>query len=197
MVSPRYIDHHIDLLQKTRSQSYGLEKKIPKILSSVDLLNQGKKIYSQVILFYAPGMKNVAEETERLSDGKVRLGSILWNKFPDGTPQIYIEHSEEIKNSSVAFLASCDTVDNIFEQLAVLYELPNYLAKKLTVVLPFFTTGTMERVEKYGQIATAHTLAKLFSIIPYACEGPTQLCIFDIHALQVIIKYNIGTILFL
>lgn len=54
----------------------------------------------------------------------------------------------------------------------------------MTVVLPFFATGTMERVEKLGQIATASTLARIFSIIPYACEGPTQLCIFDIHALQ-------------
>lgn len=38
-----------------------------------------------------------------------------------------------------------------------------YLAKSFTVILPYFPTGTMERVDTEGQIATAKVLfAKYF-----------------------------------
>lgn len=43
----------------------------------------------------------------------------------------------------------------------------------------------MERVETEGQIATAHTLARILSSIPLSCEGPAKLVIYDIHTLQV------------
>ena len=36
-----------------------------------------------------------------------------------------------------------------------------YLARSVIVVLPYFPTGTMERVEEEGQIATAATLARV------------------------------------
>jgi len=38
--------------------------------------------------------------------------------------------------------------------------------ESLTVVLPFYPTGTMERVVKEGQIATASTLARIFNTLP-------------------------------
>jgi hypothetical protein len=43
----------------------------------------------------------------------------------------------------------------------------------------------MERVETEGQIATAHTLARILSTIPLSVEGPAKLVIYDIHTLQV------------
>ena len=42
----------------------------------------------------------------------------------------------------------------------------------------------MERVEEYGRIATAKTLARLLSSIPTGAHGPVQICICDIHTLQ-------------
>jgi hypothetical protein len=76
-----------------------------------------------------------------------------------------------------------------------------YLAKSVTVILPYFPTGTMERVDHEGQIATAkvslpwwlsllcavltsQTLATQLSCIPLSRKGPVQIVIFDIHALQ-------------
>ncbi|KAH7289422.1 hypothetical protein KP509_30G001000 [Ceratopteris richardii] len=53
-----------------------------------------------------------------------------------------------------------------------------------TLVLPFFPTGTFERMEDEGDIATAFTLARILSNIPISRGGPTSLVIFDIHALQ-------------
>lgn len=60
-------------------------------------------------------MEEVAHEAEKLSDGKMKLGKIRWDTFPDGTPQIYIEDVENLKNMNVAFLASCNSTDKIFE----------------------------------------------------------------------------------
>lgn len=42
----------------------------------------------------------------------------------------------------------------------------------------------MERVEIEGQVATAHTMAMLFSAIPPSRSGPVDIFIVDIHALQ-------------
>ena len=52
-------------------------------------------------------------------------------------------------------------------------------------VLPFFPTGTLERVESEGDVATAFTMARILSNIPLSRGGPTSIVIFDIHALQV------------
>ena len=51
-------------------------------------------------------------------------------------------------------------------------------------MLPFFATGTMERVERLGEVATAAALAHLLSAIPSCAEGPVQIVVLDIHALQ-------------
>jgi phosphoribosylpyrophosphate synthetase len=53
-----------------------------------------------------------------------------------------------------------------------------------TLVLPYFPTGTAERVEAEGDVATAVTLARILSHIPLSRGGPTSVVIFDIHALQ-------------
>lgn len=52
-------------------------------------------------------------------------------------------------------------------------------------MLPFFPTGTAERVEAEGEVATAFTMARMLSNIPLSRGGPTSVVIFDIHALQV------------
>lgn len=42
----------------------------------------------------------------------------------------------------------------------------------------------MEREETEGQVATAKTLATLLSTVPLTARGPSQIMVFDIHALQ-------------
>lgn len=56
-----------------------------------------------------------------------------------------------------------------------MYSLPGYWAKSLTLVLPYFPTGTMERVDYEGQIATAKTLARMLSAIPLCANGKNHL----------------------
>ena len=55
--------------------------------------------------------------------------------------------------------------------------------KSLTVVLPFYPVGTMERVIREGQVATANSYAQMFSNLP-SCGCPTRLLTYDLHTLQ-------------
>jgi phosphoribosylpyrophosphate synthetase len=73
----------------------------------------------------------------------------------------------------------------MFEQLAVIYALPRMFVASFTLILPFFPTGTSERVEDEGEVATAASLARMLSGIPLSRGGPTSMVVFDIHALQV------------
>jgi phosphoribosylpyrophosphate synthetase len=57
-------------------------------------------------------------------------------------------------------------------------------SKAFKIILPYYPTGTMERVDQDGQIATAATLAKMVSNVPMTLSGPAQIILFDIHALQ-------------
>ncbi len=59
---------------------------------------------------------------------------------------------------AVIFIASFHSVDVIFEQISMLYQIPRYMAHSCTVILPYFPTGTMERIDQEGQVATAKVL---------------------------------------
>lgn len=137
------------------------------------------------ILFYAPEMQKLAEEIRSCS-GKniITLGEIEWSEFADKWPNIFIRHSEQIRHSHVLFLASLHNPSMIFAQISLLYHLPKYLCRSLKILLPYFPTGTMERIQIQGEIATAYSLAQMLSSIPLTRTGPPEIVIFDIHALQ-------------
>lgn len=84
----------------------------------------------------------------------------------------------------MAFLASFSSPAVIFEQISVIFALPKLFIASFTLVLPFFPTGSFERVEEEGDVATAFTLARILSMIPKSRGGPTSVVIYDIHALQ-------------
>ncbi|KAG5067881.1 hypothetical protein JHK85_000258 [Glycine max] len=137
----------------------------------------------KVVLFYCAETKALAEKIAAETDA-IELRSISWGKFPDGFPNIFIPNAQGIRGMHVAFLASFSSPAVIFEQIPVIYALPKLFIASFTLVLPFFPTGTSERMEDEGDIATAFTLARLLSNIPISRGGPTSLVTFDIHALQ-------------
>ncbi|GFZ21228.1 phosphoribosyl pyrophosphate (PRPP) synthase 3 [Actinidia rufa] len=126
---------------------------------------------------------SLAERIAAESDA-IELRSITWRTFEDGFPNLFISNAQGIRGQHVAFLASFSSPGVIFEQLSVIYALPKLFVSSFTVVLPFFPTGTFERMEEEGDVATAFTLARILSNIPISRGGPTSLVIFDIHALQ-------------
>ena len=135
-------------------------------------------------LLSCPQMFDVAEQVVEASDGEIDLNFIDWDYFPDGFPNIMIHYAESLEGHDAAFLASFDSPGDIFTQLGVIYALPRYLIRSLRIILPYFPTGTMERVEVEGQIATAMTLARMISGTPLTKSGPAEIVIYDIHALQ-------------
>ena len=138
-----------------------------------------------MFLFYAREMQNLAEEIQSCTDQhRIELGDIDWKTFADNWPNLFIRNVERIRNSHVLFLASLHNPQTIFEQLSLLYHLPKYLCRSLTVLLPYFPTGTMERIQVQGEIATAYSLAQMLSAIPSTRTGPCEIVILDIHALQ-------------
>ena len=155
-------------------------------------------VMDHVLLYFHPSMCVLAEKITKVLKEKalntdipgiryrtVELrNDIMWDKFSDGWPKLFINNVDQVKGRDVLFLASFHTPDAMFEQLSILYSMPKYLANSFVVILPLFTTGTMERIDKEGQIATAKVLASLLSAIPLTTRGPPQIVIFDIHALQ-------------
>ncbi|MQL82330.1 hypothetical protein Taro_014808 [Colocasia esculenta] len=137
----------------------------------------------QVHLFYCVECEELARKVASLSDA-IQLRSINWRNFADGFPHLYINDAQDIRGQHVAFLASFSSPGVIFEQLSVIYALPRLFVASFTLVLPFFPTGSFERMEEEGDVATAFTLARMLSVVPISRGGPTSLVIYDIHALQ-------------
>ena len=136
-------------------------------------------------LYYCPQMKDLAKAiAAQPSHLDIQTREISWKKFPDGFPNLFVEGAESIRGKHVAFLASFNNPETIFEQISVIYSLPKMFIASFTLILPFFPTGTAERVDREGEIPTAVTLARILSHIPLSRGGPTGMITFDIHALQ-------------
>lgn len=142
------------------------------------------KLQKDCVLFFTPDTEELASKIADVSNSRVRLGHIRWRKFADGFPDLFVEDALTIRNRHVALLASFHDPSVIFEQISIIYALPRLFVSSFTLVLPFFPTGTAERVELEGDVATAFTLARMLSNIPPSRGGPTSVVIFDIHALQ-------------
>ncbi|CAH9126964.1 unnamed protein product [Cuscuta epithymum] len=141
------------------------------------------RVEKQVLLFHCVEMEDLARNVASQSPS-IQLQSINWRSFDDGFPNLFINNAQNIRGQHVAFLASFSSPAVIFEQLSVIFALPRLFVASFTLVLPFFPTGSFERMEEEGDVATAFTMARILSNIPISRGGPTSLVIYDIHALQ-------------
>ena len=116
-------------------------------------------------------------------EADVKFIPIDWKSFEDGWPNIFVNNAASLQNADVTFLSSIGTPADVFAQYSVMCALPRYGVHSLKIVVPYFPTATMERVDEEGQIATAKTMARLLSSVPPTASGPPQVVIFDIHAL--------------
>ncbi|XP_068303968.1 ribose-phosphate pyrophosphokinase 4 [Pyrus communis] len=142
-----------------------------------------KSQQKQLYLFYCAECEDLARQVASQSD-HIILQTIKWRNFDDGFPNIFINNAQDLRGQHVAFLGSFNSQGVIFEQLSVIYALPRLFVASFTLVLPFFPTGSFERMEEEGDVATAFTMARMLSNIPISRGGPTSLVIYDIHALQ-------------
>ena len=135
------------------------------------------------LVYFAEEMRSVALELAAHTDAVV-LREIDWGSFPDGFPNLRVNHAKDLRFNSVLFLASIHSPASLLSQISIIYALPGYGAKRVKVIIPWFATGTMERESVRGEVATAKTLARLLSATPLSATGPVQFSILDIHALQ-------------
>lgn len=141
----------------------------------------------QWLLFYHESQRALATQIKDRMRGTAELSELEWKRFNDGFPNLQIKKEDAQRIESfygTCLLVSFHSPDIIFEQLALLYALPRLRARNFRIILPWFSTGTMERVDQVGQIATAHSLARMLSACPFGPSGPATVVIFDIHALQ-------------
>ena len=101
---------------------------------------------SDCVLLYCQEMSDIAKEIAR-TDKRIDLGEIRWNRFNDTFPNIFIKDSDDLVHKNVTFLASFSKADNVFAQLSVMYALAEFRPKSFRVLLPYFPTGTMERID--------------------------------------------------
>jgi phosphoribosylpyrophosphate synthetase len=80
--------------------------------------------------------------------GLERRCGALCRHFADGFPNLFVKDATRIRNRHVAFLASFHNPGTIFEQISVIYQLPRMFVGSFTLVLPYFPTGTAERVRR-------------------------------------------------
>jgi ribose-phosphate pyrophosphokinase len=114
----------------------------------------------------------------------LEVGRIDWRRFPDKFPDLFLHDMDRLSSAHVTLIMSITTPDTVFEQVSVLYTLATRAPKSLRILMPYYPTGTMERVDQEGQVATAHTLAQMLSAVAPSGPGPVPLYIWDAHALQ-------------
>lgn len=134
----------------------------------------------------APEMEKLAQDIVELYPNRFMLHKTTWDKFPDGTDCIQIggfTPKNRISGENVLFLASFHDNGATLSQFSVMITLLSSFITSLTVCLPYYPVGTMERVVIEGQVATANTYAQLFSNLP-SCGKPTRLMTYDLHTLQ-------------
>jgi len=128
----------------------------------------------------------LAHRMEQAYPDRFHFHETKWGKFPDGTDNIEIGGfypDNLLSGEHVLFLASFHNNDVTLSQFQVIICLLESFVQSLTVVLPFSPVGTMERVVREGQVATAATHAHMFSSLPN-CGRPTRLMVYDLHTLQ-------------
>ena len=99
----------------------------------------------------------------------------MCRKFADGFPNVFVKDATRIRNRHVAFLASFQDPASIFEQLSVIYQLPRMFVGSFTLVLPYFPTGTAERVLALHYMSLLPTFpAALLSGLLDWCLAPSS-----------------------
>ena len=142
----------------------------------------GRRPYT---ILAAAAMHSTAERVAALDPERFEYFSSKWRTFPDGTDNITLggfEPEDRVSGRDILFIASFHSNAATLSQLhALTWLCESALIGSLTVLLPFFPTGTMERYLQPGRIPAANTLAKMISALP-ATGKRTRVMIYDVHA---------------
>ena len=118
------------------------------------MANRGRK-GEEVLIFSYKTTTKLADEIKEIlqaqrEDLQIKRGEISWDVFPDGFPNLFISDAESLKSKKILFVASFREPCSIFTQISLLFSLPRLSIHSLFILLPYFPTGTMERVDTEG-----------------------------------------------
>jgi hypothetical protein len=145
-----------------------------------------KRQAMQYQIIAAEPCEPLARRIEETYPDRFTFHKTIWGKFPDGTDKIEMGGfvpRNLLSGEHVLFLACFHSNEVTLSQFQVMIVLLQEFIESLTVVLPYYPVGTMERVTKEGTVATAATYAHMFSSLPN-CGRPTRLMVYDLHTLQ-------------
>lgn len=112
----------------------------------------------------------------------IKKAEVKIEKFPDSWPNINIQKND-VKNKVATVLLDFSNPKDFFINYALLQWLIDYKVAALNIIMPYFPVGTMERVWKPWEVATAHSFANIISNLPsWKSWVKNNLHIFDIHA---------------
>lgn len=164
----------------------GLSAEIKALVQEqVNAVLAAQKPRSKFLLIAHPSMSRVKNKLLEGYPGCYEEVKVTWKEFADGMPNVFIESVHKLGTAHVVLLLNLRNKEILLDQISMLYAIPRYGCKALTVLLPFYPTGTMERIDKEGEVATAATLSRILSATPMTPDGPVRFMIFDIHALQI------------
>lgn len=115
-------------------------------------------------------------------------GRLKWDKYDDGTPKMYLDEFtvKMLKGRRVIYFGYFSfnepSSTNILSQYMFLSSLSSYGINQLNIVLPYYPTGTMERITREGELGTGYYLAHIFNSIPSGAQK-NELIVIDMHAL--------------
>mmetsp|Transcript_109916 Transcript_109916/g.154134 ORF Transcript_109916/g.154134 Transcript_109916/m.154134 type:complete len:365 (+) Transcript_109916:41-1135(+) len=155
------------------------------VLSQIEAALSGSRPSNKYIIVSHPSMNHIKDALIKLAPQSYSEVKVDWREFESGMPNIFIEEVHRLLPAHVLLLLNMRRKEILLDQLSLLYAIPRYGCRSLTVLLPFFPTGTMERVDREGEVATASTLSRMISAVPMTPGGPARFLIFDIHALQI------------
>lgn len=117
----------------------------------------------QPIIFTTPEFaeqgKNLAEQT----GGEFGNDFLQNERFRDDWTHGHIRDvTRSVQDRHVLWLSDFSRPENFFQNMAIPAAMAAYGARILHVICPFFPVGTMERVEKEGDIVTAIIMMRFF-----------------------------------
>ena len=142
------------------------------------------------VIVAASGQEDLAQSLQDRWPQHFQYVPTTWDRFDDNTDNILVggygssTTPDIIRGSNVLFLACFSSNDTIWSQIHVLTMLGESFVDSLTIMLPFFPNGTMERVLEEGRVATANTCAKVLSSLPRGGSSQNRLIMYDLHTLQ-------------
>ena len=140
---------------------------------------------------YAGRVEKVCQEHSR----RFTYYKSLWDKFDDQTDNIILwsryrgtDDSNKLIERAISgqhclFFADFSNPQSILSQFHALISICEFGIQSLTIIVPYFPTGTMERIVCQGEVATAHTLSHLLSSLPQTVS-PVRIMTYDLHTLQ-------------